>query len=496
MGPQISPDSSNSTGTQAPKISGTTGEELRECIPVFLASIVFFGASRLASVAFPLATASAIGIYSGSRMRTWFKGAGVGLLGFFMGMVIFPFQQSFPPLLSYNEMNVFYGAQDVLVNVDRPFISMAALVICALVAHYLREKKEAFGRYLAPVLVCLALSLVSLGPSVISPPLLGSMRQDEFRKGYIFDGEYYYNTLNLMKKGHNYYEAARIAQTWDARTYYKVLNTTTLRLPYIFWVWKALGSHAHVLQLLWILAACSCISIFLLLRGLGVPDIESAMGTFLVAPWWIYVSSNWWFNCPEAWAAPFVFAAITFFVYDRFELAIISAFAAVLMRELFMPFTLLLSAVSLLSSDRARKKRIVVLVAGLMGFIGISYYFHYVELGKYFNSLGPAHLLISRFTGDLKAALRSFYFGHILISQRIWLLPLLAASSIAGILSVKGIKKWFLLLFFLLYLFMSIVFGRPYSEYYGWLYTPYLVALAPLLLSRSPQRRGERLTKC
>ena len=302
---------------------------------------------------------------------------------------------------------------------------------------------------------------------------------------YGFDGLDYLRTYHLMKQGMGFYDAFKQGQIEDARHDATFLTSPfNYREPFLFEVWRLLpGSNGGDLLdwfIVWSLVAL--VVTYLLASSLTEPGpallASVCLIPFLFYLWW----TSTWFLSAEIWAAPLGVAAVACLL-RRWRIAgLVLLIAAVATRELMV---LLVPAwlVGWGIADRGRLRSTwwvpavavlgpaVVLGAHVLavpplatGGSGIAGWLHG----------GPSHLL---------AALR---FGWQVVPHGAWV-PLTAAAA-AIVAAVIALPRWrmaaLLAATLLPPLFLLVAGSGPWDYYWGAVYTPLAVAVAPGIVGR------------
>ena len=309
---------------------------------------------------------------------------------------------------------------------------------------------------------------------------------------YGFDGLDYLRTYHLMKQGVGFYDAFKQAQTEDARHDATFLTSPfNYREPFLFEVWKVLpganGSDLLGWFIVWSLVAL--VVTYLLASSLTEPGpallASVCLIPFLFYLWW----TSTWFLSAEVWAAPLGVAAVACLL-RRWRIAGLALLiAAVATRELMVLLVpAWLAAWGVADRGRLRSTWWVPAVAVLGPAVVLGAHVLAVPpLAPGGSSVagwlhgGPSHLL---------AALR---FGWDVMPAGAWG-PLVAAAA-AVVAAAIALPRWrmaaLLAATVLPPLFLLVAGSGAWDYYWGAVYTPLAVAVAPGVLGRllPPQSR-------
>lgn len=290
----------------------------------------------------------------------------------------------------------------------------------------------------------------------------------------------YLKVVKLMKRNIEYYDASRIAFMGKFGSHVVAGDVWGWRLPTIFEIWRFIPGSGIGIYLLYLTLACGMLysAFFIGKRYLG--ENMAILPAYLLFPYLHFAARDQILLLTEWWAMPFVIFALLFFVKKRNFLAILALSLAVLIREVYIVPIFLIFA---FYASRFNKKAIIFLIP-LVSFLTI-YLYHIVALSSYIDSW---HMIfstrtVSSGTSFLNETLAFGSWEYVFYKYRVFLiflvLAVLALFYIYRRISREEAIIWLISALSLPVLFVKFGVG-PYHDYWGIMYMPIVLILAPI----------------
>lgn len=358
------------------------------------------------------AVAALVGIGLGASLPRA-QACAVAALVWLAGMILGP-----PPWIFYE---TFFFEPSYLKKMAMDASAPGGLLLAPLLAAlpWPRARRVAIARVLLAGAVVAYLTLAT----PLARGAYGALNAEPADKSYFFDGVMLLKAHHLMRAGHGYYEANRLAFEKDQRTYEPGYPYQSLRPPYLFWAWSLLPSPGLIATVAWLCTAWSMVAMWWA-RSSDEDPVLSLAAPLLLASWSIFFLTNLFMMFADYWGCLIVISGLA--LYRRGKVAPASAllFAACLVRE----FCGLPLVVLLLLDARHRRKR-ALLWLGLLGAAALLYgvHEHFLRsvLGMHSSSTAGARL-----QGSATLMFATLRFGSVYILGRDFLLPLLAAANV------------------------------------------------------------------
>ncbi|MEA5153638.1 hypothetical protein [Raineyella sp.] len=312
---------------------------------------------------------------------------------------------------------------------------------------------------------------------------------------YAFDGWTYLRARDLMIQGQPFYSAITQALRDDSPAHRTIVESPfNIRQPLLFELWRILPGELPYHLLGWFIAfsLLAIAGAYLLARTFVEP------GPALVAPilmtswlyffWW---SSSYgegpWFTMMEVWAGFVAIFALALLLRRRWLASLVLLWCAVATREfmvLLIPAWLVAWFVGQRPVGRRRTWWVpvgAVVVPVLVLLLHMWLASGFLERTPS-STLGLAHWL----HGGPATLQRALQFGWYHVQFRTYVVPALSVLALAGALTLR--QAWHratLTVTLVLMLFFLFRFSHgEWAYYWGGIFTPIVVSLVPLVVSR------------
>jgi hypothetical protein len=189
----------------------------------------------------------------------------------------------------------------------------------------------------------------------------------------------------------------------------------------------------------------------------------------------------------EVWAGVLLTIALACYYLDRPWLGFLVAAAALFLRELVLPFTV----VAAWQAWRNARPREGLAWFAVWGAFAAFWAWHALNVRALatISDLQPAESWLA--WGGLGFVLRTVQMNQWLINLPLWVAAVYFNVSLAGLLTWTGSKGQLSALTVLLYAGAFLIVGKPFNTYWGLLYAPVL----PFGLVRAPKALVQLLTR-
>lgn len=301
---------------------------------------------------------------------------------------------------------------------------------------------------------------------------------------YNNDAGVIYKTYLLLAQDFNYYDAYRTAQLGRFAQPLVPGDIWGWRLPTLFLIWDVLpGSGGIPIYLLFLLGAAGTLVVAYLLAKRYLGQKLGLLAPYLVFPYFSFGARDQMIMATEWWAVmPFI-AGVFFLVSRRSFWAIIFLTLTVLIREVYVvPIGVLL-----LWALFKKREAVGIFVIPLLAFL-LLYVFHVSWVSGYIDAWGT--LMMPRVVDSgwffIQQTLSFASWEYLLFRLRpfLWFLVMATLGTVWLFARVKKREEaMILLLSFLPFIFFFWRFGTvPYNDYWGIIYVPQVIILAPLAL--------------
>ena len=339
----------------------------------------------------------------------------------------------------------------------------------------------------AAIFVLIFLYLVSFW--INSENLRIFLAQDLSKFAYNNDPGIFLKTYYLIEQNVNYYDALNSAQLGRFGQHIVNGDVWGWRLPTIFYIWKYLptssGLSIYVLFLI-LASALLLVSYKIGRRYLGAR--LAILPSYLLFPYLHYAARDQTFLQTEWWSVSTFVIAIYLFITRKHFYSIILLSLTVLIREVYI----LPIGLTVIYLFITRKRNFRLFLIPLIAFL-ILFIFHTSQVNYYINAYGTlfSPRVVSNGLLFVQQTLAFASWEYLLFQFRPFII-LLVASLFGCFYVYKNINKNEGILWTLAFLPFPIAFLRfgtlPYNDYWGIIYMPTVITLAPLLLGFFKQR--------
>lgn len=299
---------------------------------------------------------------------------------------------------------------------------------------------------------------------------------------YSFDALVYLKTFYLMKDGHSFYTAFPAALTRRTGGF-TITSFFNVRPPFIFYLWKI--APANGIFIMRLFAAFSILLFFFsyfTTENMLKQPLISLLTPVLLSYLFIYGLYANWFPFHEYWA--WFFLGMGLWARGKeFKWAWVICLSLCLMtRELFFVVWGIIFIASAQKKDKEEMK-----LLGISFIVSAIYYaFHYTMVSRYIlppsTAPGAGFSLRTWLQGGLIPAQNAFGFAGIMIYNSslfgIFMLAYYIISSMK--IFMYRLKFYYPLAALPLIGLSFLVFGLPYTNYWGLIYLPAFAYLVPL----------------
>jgi hypothetical protein len=339
----------------------------------------------------------------------------------------------------------------------------------------------------------LVLVMAFLTSSVVtSSNLRATLTRDLPLYTYNNDEGAFLKTYKMMKGGVPYYDAYRVAFMGKFANHTVPGDVWGWRMPTIFEMWKIIPGSGIGIYILYLALSSGMIYASYLVGKRYLGSTLALLPAYLVFPYLHFAARDEIVLLTEWWSVAFFFLGLYLFVARKYFLAILFLALTVLIREIYiMPLGLMFLYFAL-----KLKREAVVFLIPLVAFLVLLFY-HVLSLGSYidaWHSLFSARIVSS----GIFFVEQTLSFGsweYLLFGARPFVLFLVLALSGCWYMYRAGRKDeaWIWALAFLPFPVAFMKFGAvPYNDYWGIMYMPIVLILAPIALGNF-QGRGKQL---
>lgn len=259
---------------------------------------------------------------------------------------------------------------------------------------------------------------------------------------------------------------------------YPLRPFVAFRLPLLTEVSAALGTHV-MLGLLWGLIGAASLAWWVRLKSVFERPTQRMVATLFIIIGLMIATRTELVTVHEIWAGVLITLALALYEPQRFWPALITIFAAVMIRETALPFALLFGVLALWH----KRWREALAWAGVMLCFGLVLWFHYLNVSAVTTLADPTSPGWTRFGGWLNyiTAMRDTSALRVLPG---WLSAIVVPLALLGWASWRsptGLRGSLLLSGYAL---MLMIFGRADNFYWGLLSAP-LLLLGLIFLPRA-----------
>lgn len=334
-------------------------------------------------------------------------------------------------------------------------------------------------QFIVFLLICLFLALGFFKTDQLitqANNIVDLVNQEPVNKTYISDELDHLKTFYLMKTGLGYYQARYLSQKNTAGDEAERIWKKDLwgwRLPLVFYFWKIIANNGAGIFLGFIILSITSLicSYFIALKF--VNRRLAILVPVILFPYFINAIRTTSFLFIEWWALFFFIFGLSFFYYQRFNIATVFFSMAVLSREHYIiPFILML-LLSIYYKKTKKQFIIPIILFVLMLVIHFHQVSSLVTLGKSSTdfrrlSIGGKNLIL--------ATLAFSTNSYILVDYRPVLIWLILALIGIGLLHIQSKKNYYLHIalasFFPLFLCFNFMGNSIWEAYWGILYAP------------------------
>ncbi|MCP1834205.1 hypothetical protein J2R76_002542 [Bradyrhizobium sp. USDA 4532] len=319
----------------------------------------------------------------------------------------------------------------------------------------------------AIVLVAFIAALGLVLVAAAAPPLVDSIRSATPGNG---DAKAYSDILGLMRRGAGYYYAAHEVLLAEGYGTASLFNWRTPAWPVLLALFPSVAWAQCLLM------ALTSAALYLAYRMIRKQDDNFLLAT--AAPLSILASlallkADSSIFMTEIVAGLLILLSAVSYGNGRWMVGLVTAMAALFIRELAAPYILLCIAFAIC------QRNLREVVGWAVGLFAYSVYFawHCIEVVQ---QLGPADRAYPggwiRF-GGIRFGLETAHFNGILFVLPLWLTAALLPAALTGLFAWRqGLRA---ALTVAAYLCIFAVVGKPYNYYWGALYTPLLMLGLP-----------------
>lgn len=296
-----------------------------------------------------------------------------------------------------------------------------------------------------------------------------------------------YKTYSLTKEGMDYYDAYRTAQLGRFNQPILPGDIWGWRLPTLFYIWQILpGANGIQIYILWLIIASSLLWVAYDLARRFLPVNLSLLSPYLLFPYLHFASRDQMLLETEWWSVGLFIIGIYFVLYRKKFLATIFLSLTLLIREVYV---LPIGLMFLFALIKAKHLALVFLIP-LISFTMLFTY-HIFRVSQYIDVvqtlLRPRSLSLPNGIFFLQQTLSFGSWEYLLFKFRPFVF--LLTSAVLGCISLarnRMIDGTILLLAFLPFPLAFLRFGTvPYNDYWGIIYVPIVLILAPLILMKT-----------
>lgn len=300
---------------------------------------------------------------------------------------------------------------------------------------------------------------------------------------YNNDPGVFLKTYLLTEQNTDYYEAYKTAQLGRFAQPTVPRDIWGFRLPTLTFIWKILPG-TNGLAIYYFFLGLSSLTL-LVAHKIGSRYLGSFLGLlspYLLFNYFHFAARDQMFLETEWWSVCVFIVGMYCLVVDKKFWAVVLLSLTVLIREVYiLPIGFMLAYAVFL-----KRRLIGTLAIPLVAFVFL-YYFHISAVSAYINSWGTllSPRVISNGTLLIQQTLAFASWEYLLYSLRPFLIVLVAAVVGCGLL-LRTEKKDEAVLWLLAFVPFPIAFLRfgsvPYNDYWGIMYVPLSLILAPVLL--------------
>jgi hypothetical protein len=272
--------------------------------------------------------------------------------------------------------------------------------------------------------------------------------------------------VEKVRAGADYYSTA----AYELRTRgFPLKPFITFRLPTLAWIEAEVGQHMTVV-LFWGLALATVLAWWVGLAGAFAQNSRRISGAMLIAAGLVIATSPDLIFLHELWSGLLVALSFALWRPGKWRAALIVGLCALLIRELALPYLLLMGAVALWNRRWGEAAAWSGAVALFFAVIAV-HYSHVIPVTLPNDPPSPGWLSIGGWPGFMRA----FRLTSALRVFPVWVGAIGVILSLFGWLSWKSETGWLGSILLLGYGLIFMVLGRPNNFYWG-------LMLAPILL--------------
>lgn len=322
-----------------------------------------------------------------------------------------------------------------------------------------------------------------IGAWVVGGPVRAFLSRDLPLYTYNNDWGVLYKTYLLLEADFNYYDAYRTAQLGRFDQPLVPGDIWGWRLPSLFFLWQMLpgtsGISIYILYL--VLAAGTLYSAYLIgVRYLG-PNL-GILSPYLLFPYLSFGARDQIMLATEWWGMFFFIIGLFFLISRRYFWAIIFLSLTVLVREVYVLPLVLMAIYALFR----RRTMLAVFAIPLIAF-GVLYLFHIIWTSSYIDAWGTlaAARVVQSGWFFVQQTLAFASWEYLFVNFRPFLVFLALATLGLTCLFIRkrGEEAIIWAAAALSFPLAFLRFGTvPYNDYWGIIYVPLVLILAPLAL--------------
>ncbi len=281
------------------------------------------------------------------------------------------------------------------------------------------------------------------------------------------DLQLYKQIVARVHVGQNYYEAAALELPAGGYPSNSLFNW---RLPTYAWFFGALPHPRWGQALLLVLAVGAVV---LPLRALAeeVGPLAAALGGFLLAASWLWVIDGEAFFATELWAGVLITLSVGLIARGWHLWAVVVGLWALFLRELALPFVLLMLAAA---AWQRRWAEAIAWVGGVALFV-LFFQWHQEQVSQHIGGAQPGQVGSWVTLGGLKFLLDTSRMNYVVFTLPYWVAALVLPTAVVGLAGFRS--AWAKRAFWIVvgYLGLFAVVGQWFNEYWGLLYAPLTV---------------------
>jgi hypothetical protein len=304
------------------------------------------------------------------------------------------------------------------------------------------------------------------------------------------DLELYQRIIERVHNGQSYYDAAGAELREGGYPSASVFNW---RVPIYAWLLACFPNPLWGKGFLCALAVAAIVATFTILERTG-RVMRAFGGALLMVGAFLWCLDGDAYLSQELWASVLLTLSLCAYMLGSWPVGYGLGMAGLFFRELALPYCMIACVIA---ACEKRWQEVVFWAVGFCGFV-LFLAWHAQQVAHHVIPGARVPASWVQF-GGLRFVLATNHMNWFLFSAPAWVGAVYLPLAFLGLGAWSGITRWRLLLSTGIYLAAFLVVGQPFNDYWGLLYTPYLVfgaAYAPAALRDLVQAARSRTDQC